>query len=110
METRVDVVLSEWRAAERELETAADDDEREDIEARVAAARDEYAAAVAANESAAREVGGREAEPEPAGASPTGGTIRSVPRPTRGASSTGVRRQSGHKALGRRWLREHHGH
>jgi chromosome segregation ATPase len=68
METRVDVVLSEWRAAERELETAADDDEREDIEARVAALRDEYAAAVAANESVARELGGREAEPEPAGA------------------------------------------
>ena len=66
METRaVDEILREWRAAERELEAAPDEDEREDIEARIAALRDEHAAAIAANEATARELSGR--EPEPAG-------------------------------------------
>ena len=58
-------ILARWRAAERELEDAADDDEREDIEARVAVLRDEYAAAVAASAATAKELSGR--EPEPAG-------------------------------------------
>jgi hypothetical protein len=65
LETRaVDEILSEWRAAERELETASDA-ELEDIAARIAALRDEYGAAFAANAAAAKELSGR--EPEPAG-------------------------------------------
>jgi hypothetical protein len=58
-------ILAEWRAAERELEDAADDPDREDIEARIAALRDAYGAAIEANGAPAKESPG--GEPEPAG-------------------------------------------
>ena len=55
MEPRsVDTVLTEWRAIERALE-AAGDDEREDLQARAAALHTEYEMAVEA----------RQARPEP---------------------------------------------
>jgi hypothetical protein len=65
VDRQVGDILAHWRAAERELEDAAADHQRDDIEAHVAALRDEYAAAVAANVAAAKELSGR--EPEPAG-------------------------------------------
>jgi hypothetical protein len=58
-------ILAEWRTAERELDATAADDEREEIEGRIAALRDEYAAAMAAKAAVATELSGR--EPEPAG-------------------------------------------
>jgi hypothetical protein len=65
VDRQVGDILAQWRAAERELEDAADDQQREDIEALIAALRDEYAVAVAANAAAAKELRGR--APEPAG-------------------------------------------
>jgi hypothetical protein len=59
-------ILAEWRAVEHELEDAADDVEREEIEARIFALRAEHVAAMAANDTEAKELGGR--EPERAGA------------------------------------------
>ena len=59
-------ILAEWRAVEHELENAPDDVEREEIEARIFALRDEHASAMAANDAEAKDLGGR--EPEPAGA------------------------------------------
>lgn len=59
-------ILAEWRAVEHELEDAADDVEREEIEARIFALRDEHVTALAANDAEAKELGGR--EPERAGA------------------------------------------
>jgi hypothetical protein len=49
MEKGPDTILAEWRAVERALETASDD-EREDLEARAAALRNEYQAAVEVRE------------------------------------------------------------
>ena len=59
-------ILADWRVAEHELEDAADDAQREEIEARIFALREEHVTAMAANDAEAKELGGR--EPEPAGA------------------------------------------
>jgi hypothetical protein len=62
-------ILAAWRTAERELETIADDDEREEIEARIASLRDAHARAVAERQGEAQELAdwpGRESEPTPA--------------------------------------------
>ena len=62
-------ILAAWRAAERELETTPNDDEAEEIEARIAALRDAHARAVAARHGEAQELAdwpGGESEPTPA--------------------------------------------
>ena len=59
-------ILAEWRAAEHALENAADDVEREEIEARIFALRGQHARATAVIQADAAELSGR--EPEPAGA------------------------------------------
>jgi hypothetical protein len=62
-------ILASWRTAERELETTANDDEREEIEARIAAFRDAHARAVAERQGEAQELAdwpGGESEPAPA--------------------------------------------
>jgi hypothetical protein len=61
-------ILAEWRTAERELEGTADD-EREEIEARIASLREAHARAVADRRGEAQELADRpgpESEPTPA--------------------------------------------
>jgi hypothetical protein len=51
----IERILTEWRAAERELE-ASNDDDRDAIVARIAALRDEHRAAIAEREREAEEL------------------------------------------------------
>jgi len=64
----VDVILEEWRAAERDLDTNKNDDiAREALQARVLQLRDEYWAALAARAAEAEELRGLVPSPWRAG-------------------------------------------
>jgi hypothetical protein len=59
-------ILTEWRAAERELQAAADSEKRTEIEARIASLQEEHTRAIAERQDEAHELAnlaGREAEP-----------------------------------------------
>lgn len=57
MDRAIHDILTEWRAAERELEDAVDDDAREVLAARVAALASQHDEAVRARTAEAVEVG-----------------------------------------------------
>ena len=64
----VDVILDEWRAAERDVDTNKEDDvAREALQARVLQLRDEYWAALAARAAEAEELRGLVRSPWGAG-------------------------------------------
>ena len=59
-------ILDEWRAAERALDNAVDDEERAELEARIAELREEHERAIEERQIEAQELGhlaGRESEP-----------------------------------------------
>jgi hypothetical protein len=52
----VETILTEWRARERELDTAMDDVQWATLQAQITALRDEHRAAVMARDAEAREL------------------------------------------------------